>query len=228
MKRMLTLLVSFMFFVACGSHVQHRVQKGDTLYSIGFRYHQDYRDIARWNELRSPYILSEGQWLRVAPPVKEWWEDEFPDRARQIARTHVPNSSGAAKDRFVSKNNKNENRNTRTNTRLSEEEVEWSWPVRGKIKINTGKKKGLSFFGSEGQPVYSAADGKVVYSGDGLLGYGNLVIVKHNQTYLSAYAHNQTILVKEGEKVITGQQIASMGNTGTDRTTLYFEIRRHG
>ena len=112
-----------------------------------------------------------------------------------------------------------------------DEGIEWSWPATGKIVAgfnDTSTAKGLDIAGTEGQPVLAAASGKVVYSGSGLRGYGNLVIIKHNKTYLSAYAHNKRILVKEGQAVARGQKIAEMGNSDAKRVQLHFEIRKLG
>ena len=114
---------------------------------------------------------------------------------------------------------------------VEDESVDWSWPTQGKVISGfseTGGTKGLDIAGSQGQPVLAAAAGKVVYSGVGLRGYGKLVILKHNKTYLSAYAHNNLILVKEGQEVAKGQKIAEMGNTDTDKVKLHFEIRKLG
>jgi lipoprotein NlpD len=104
------------------------------------------------------------------------------------------------------------------------------WPARGSVVggFDEAKNKGLDIAGKAGDPVYSVGDGRVVYAGSGLRGYGNLVIVKHNNTYLSAYAHNQTLLVKEDQSVRKGQKIAEMGNSDADRVKLHFEIRRQG
>lgn len=104
------------------------------------------------------------------------------------------------------------------------------WPASGAIggTFEEGRSKGLSILGKAGDPVYAAADGRVVYAGSGLRGYGNLVIVKHNGTYLTAYAHNQTLLVKEDQAVRRGQKIAEMGSTDSDRVQLHFEVRRQG
>ncbi len=112
-----------------------------------------------------------------------------------------------------------------------DESMEWAWPTQGKVSAGfseTGGSKGVDILGQAGQPVLAAAPGKVVYSGSGLRGYGKLVIIKHNKTYLSAYAHNSQILVKEGQDVVKGQKIAEMGNTDTDKTKLHFEIRKLG
>lgn len=116
-------------------------------------------------------------------------------------------------------------------TVVSDEAVDWGWPAQGKVITGFSEangSKGLDIAGTLGQPVVAAASGKVVYSGTGLRGYGKLVIVKHNKTYLSAYAHNNQILVKEGQEVAKGQKIAEMGNTDSDRVKLHFEIRRLG
>jgi len=110
-------------------------------------------------------------------------------------------------------------------------EIDWSWPASGKVLAgfnDTANAKGVDIAGTTGQPVHAAAPGKVVYSGAGLRGYGKLVIIKHNKTYLSAYAHNSQILVKEGQDVVKGQKIAEMGSTDTDRVKLHFEIRKLG
>ncbi len=113
---------------------------------------------------------------------------------------------------------------------LNPDDVSWSWPVNGKILQGFGQSgsKGVDFVGKSGDPVTAAGDGKVVYAGAGLPGYGELVIIKHNATYLSAYGHNRKILVKEGQTVTRGQKIAEMGNTGTDTVKLHFEIRKQG
>lgn len=111
-----------------------------------------------------------------------------------------------------------------------EDKVEWGWPVRGKILagFSEASNKGLDIAGKRGDPVIASAPGRVVYSGSGLRGYGKLVIIKHNKTYLSAYAHNKDILVKEGQSVVKGQKIAEIGNTDTDVPKLHFEIRKLG
>lgn len=110
------------------------------------------------------------------------------------------------------------------------EEITWVWPANGKMvaTFSEGVSKGVDIAGKAGDPVVAAGDGKVVYSGTGLRGYGKLLIIKHNNTYLSAYAHNQNVLLKEGQSVSKGQKIAEMGNTDTDQVKLHFEVRRQG
>jgi len=113
---------------------------------------------------------------------------------------------------------------------LAGDELPWIWPARGQLigTFSEGGSKGVDIAGKLGDPVIAAADGKIVYSGTGLRGYGKLVIIKHNTTYLSAYAHNQAILVKEGQSVARGQKIAEMGNSDADQVKLHFEVRRQG
>jgi lipoprotein NlpD len=108
--------------------------------------------------------------------------------------------------------------------------VGWIWPAHGNLiaGFDEAKNKGLDIAGKAGEPVFASADGRVVYAGAGLRGYGNLIILKHNNTYLTAYAHNQTLLVKEDQSVQKGQKIAEMGNSDADRVKLHFEIRRQG
>ena len=112
---------------------------------------------------------------------------------------------------------------------LKQSDAEWIWPTTGKLLSSFSKNsKGVKISGQAGQPILASAAGEVVYSGHGLRGYGNLIIIKHNNTFLSAYAHNSKILVKEGETVMKGQKIAEMGNTDADTIQLHFEIRKHG
>jgi lipoprotein NlpD len=114
--------------------------------------------------------------------------------------------------------------------RDNDDDVQWAWPAVGPVAapFDETRNKGLAITGKAGDPVYAAADGRVVYAGSGLRGYGNLVIVKHNATYLTAYAHNQTLLVKEDQVVRKGQKIAEMGSSDADRVQLHFEVRRQG
>lgn len=191
--------------------VVHVVRKGDTLYSIAFDAGLDYRAVARWNGIQSPYVITPGQRLRLRPPPG----DRPPatvSRKRSRAAPRQPEAAPRPPPSTISDG--------------------WLWPARGKIirrfSRNDADSPGIDIVGNPGQPVKSAADGTVVYSGDGLRGYGQLIIVKHNETFLSAYAHNRKLLVKEGDRVRRGQPIAEMGATGTDRVKLHFEIRKQG
>jgi len=182
----------------------HTVQRGDTLIRIALDNGQNWRDVARWNNLDNPSLIEVGEVLRVVPPQGDGVV------ARPI--TAGSNASSAA------------------SAPAGEDEVAWIWPARGTTLAGFDelKNKGVDIAGRAGDPVLAAADGRVVYAGSGLRGYGNLVILKHNNTYLTAYAHNQSLLVKEDQAVKQGQKIAEMGSTDADRVKLHFEIRRQG
>ncbi len=191
----------------------HAVLKGDTLYSIAWRYGLDYRDIARWNRIAAPYVIYPGQRLSLKADLPA---DRTADPAPPVpARPSAPAPRQATAER----------RPTPAGTA-----IRWHWPTTGEIvRSNTPTAvKGLDIAGTEGQKIEAAADGEVVYSGSGLLGYGKLIIIKHNETYLSAYAHNRVIDVKEGETVSAGQKIATMGRSNRGHPMLYFEIRKEG
>ena len=190
----------------------HIVEKGETLYSIAWQYGHDYRTVAQWNDLPRSYTIYPGQKLRVRPPT----------RAEASASTASASASRGS------------HRPTRTPSRVTAASAspQWRWPTDGKVisyfKAGDPTRQGIDISGQRGQAVIAAASGKVVYSGTGLRGSGNLVIIQHNETYFSAYAHNQKVLVKENDRVKSGQRIADMGNSGTDRVMLHFEIRRNG
>ncbi len=185
----------------------HLVRKGETLYSIAWRHGTDYRTLARINHIRPPYTIYAGQKLRIGPRI--------PVRAR--AKPVVPTRKKTSPARPVSPAVSN---------------IEWRWPVRGEIikpfsldgKIN----KGIDIAGKSGAPVRAAAGGVVVYAGGNLRGYGKLVIVKHDDHYLSAYGNNRSIRVREGEKVSAGQIIGEVGISSANVAMLHFEIRRDG
>ena len=197
----------------------YTVQKGDTLYSIAWQHGHDYKTVAKWNGIRSPHRLFAGQKLRTKPPVQK------------IARAEKPVTIPAKKQR--KKTNKKTQKAAKQNkSSYKSAKLVWRWPVKAKIiqrySSRQPGKKGIVFGGKSGQSVYATTHGKVVYSGSGLVGYGKLIIIKHNEKYLSAYGHNKTLLVKEGDRVKTGQRIAEMGQSGVDRVMLHFEIRRDG
>lgn len=185
----------------------HRVARGETLYEIAWRYGMDYRYIARRNQTKSSDAVHSGQIIQLrgnvsAPSViKQKTASVISQSKPDISETKEPEYSTS----------------------------EWKWPAKGKVIGSfTASHKGINIAGYEGEPVYATASGKVVYAGDGLRGYGNLIIIKHNSLYLSAYAHNKLAYVKEGKWVKKGQKIAEMGDTGTDKVMLHFEIRRAG
>ena len=211
-----------------GSYV---VQRGDTLYSIALAFGQDWRDIARWNQIDDPSRLRVGQSLRVTPsagdsagttPVVVAGSIESrPLEAAPIGAPPAP-LPPAARPAVAD--------TVAPRPPAVDPASPWSWPVPGKVidPFNETRNKGIDIAGREGEPVLAANDGQVVYSGNSLRGYGNLVILKHNDDYISAYAHNRQNLVQQGQAVKRGQRIAELGNTGTDAPKLHFEIRRQG
>jgi lipoprotein NlpD len=211
------------------------VKPGDTLIRIGLDSGQNWRDIARWNGLEEPFPLKVGQSLRVSPP--EGQGEAAPSTTVAAApRNDVrpPASpvaaSGAAAAAPAAAATPAAATPAAANTAAAESGPVWSWPAAGPVLagFNEVSSKGLSIGGNAGDAVTAAADGRVVYAGSGLRGYGNLVIVKHDATFLTAYAHNQSLVVKEDQVVRRGQKIAEMGSTDADRVKLHFEIRRQG
>ena len=219
----------------------YSVKSGDTLIRIGMDNGQSWRDIARWNNIENPNLIETGQILRVTPP------EETGVVVRPVSSTNVVTSpapantasapapaSNSASVRPPASAANPPNASTPTNnlanTDSAEETVSFQWPTRGNVLagFDEVKNKGIDIAGKAGDPVLAAADGKVVYAGSGLRGYGNLVILKHNNTYLTAYAHNQSLLVKEDQAIKRGQKIAEMGNSDADQVKLHFEIRRQG
>lgn len=201
----------------------HTVEAGQTLYSIAWTYGYDYRVVAKWNRITPPYTVQPGQRIRVAPPP------EFDTRNTVAARDDSQNDNQTNRNVTSSRQYGKSSVNTGVK---STKKISWQWPVSGKVvddpsAARTGRI-GINILGNINQPVFAAAGGEVVYSGNGLRGYGNLVIIKHDDVYLSAYAHNNRLLVKEGESINKGQKIATMGNSGTDKVMLHFEIRRDG
>ena len=225
----------------------YTVRPGDTLIRIGLESGQSWRDIARWNNIDNPNIIEVGQVVRIIPPGTSQVA------AAPLAATPAPAASDAAVSRPVSTPNAVTATSlppagTRTATATAapvatpplppasspnDEDIGWIWPITGGAgnvvtRFDEVSSKGVAISGKLGDPVLAAGDGRVVYSGAGLRGYGNLIILKHNNTYLTAYAHNQTLLVKEDQTVRKGQKIAEMGNSDADRVKLHFEIRRQG
>ena len=218
---MLTLLA--LAVAGCGSIGQHRVQAGETLYSISFRYGQDYRDVAQWNRLGPPYTIYEGQLLQVAPPVNVNASRDVergapaPVLSRQSPAPAPPPIRAAPSPNISPKKSV---------------PVQWRWPAEGRLvqgfSAAAARNKGIDIAGKIGQPVRAAAGGRVVYAGGGLLHYGNLIIIKHNDTFLSAYAHNSRLRVAEGAEVSGGQHIADMGTKTNGEAVLHFQIRLDG
>ena len=201
----------------------YTVKPGDTLIRIGMDNGQSGRDIARWNKLENPNLIEAGQVLRVVPPVQEVTVAR-PATAASAANVPASAPSSVASSTGVS------TASASIAPTASEDSISFQWPARGNLisGFDEAKNKGLDIGGKAGDPVLAAADGRVVYAGAGLRGYGNLIILKHNNTYLTAYAHNQTLLVKEDQVIKRGQKIAEMGSSDADQVKLHFEIRRQG
>lgn len=182
------------------------VESGDTLYSVGFRTGHGYKKIAKWNNIRAPYQLNIGKKLKLysVSKKKSKWKK-------------------STKKKWVKKKPK-----AKVSTKLKK--LHWRWPVKGKVinSFNATDKKGINIAGKVGRKIRAAESGIVVYSGSSLVGYGRLLIIKHNYLYLSAYAQNRRLLVKEGQKVKRGQVIAEMGVGVSAKPLLHFEIRRNG
>lgn len=200
-----------------GSH--YLVQKGDTLYSIAFRFGLDYKSVARANHIKPPYIIFTNQKIKIAGIQADDQPDSKPAPSRltnskNVAKRSLP-SPGIPKTSFSNK------------TRLV-----WIWPMQGEVvrtfALQGDINKGIDISGNTGQSVVSAEDGVVVYAGGSLRGYGKLVIVKHNDSFLSAYGNNDKLNVKEGQKVRAGDRLARIGGVNKEKPFLHFEIRRNG
>ena len=218
----------------------YTVRQGDTIMRIATEVNQPWRDIARWNNLDNPNLIEVGQVLRVVPPAGTTVASApaLTEGPRPAAGTPAPAPAPAKPAVPMA---------TQTTPGVTPapapapaspppppsagaDDVDFIWPASGALiaGFDEAKNKGLGIAGKAGDAVLAAADGRVVYAGAGLRGYGNLIILKHNDTYLTAYAHNQKLLVKEDQNVKKGQKIAEMGSTDADRVKLHFEIRRSG
>lgn len=209
----------------------YTVKPGDTLLRIALDHGQSAKDIARWSGVDNPNRIEVGQVLRVVPPVAGVASAVVAKpvttaSATPLANTPAPATSAdkpaAAPPAAPTP--------APTAGATADDEISWIWPTNGAVLagFDEVKNKGLDIAGHAGDPVLAAADGRVVYVGAGLRGYGNLIILKHNNTYLTAYAHNQTLLIKEDQSVRKGQKIAEMGSSDADRVKLHFEVRRQG
>jgi lipoprotein NlpD len=212
----------------------YSVRPGDTLTKIALDHGQAWRDIAKWNGLDNPNMIEVDQVLRVAPPVMELAANRQtkPVMAQNPtpANTSASNTPTPTASSAPASSASNAAPSASAPVNVSDDGMTFAWPHPGPVLagFDEAKNKGLDFAGKAGDPVLAAGDGKVVYAGSGLRGYGNLVILKHNNTYLTAYAHNQTLLVKEDQSVTKGQRIADMGSSDSDRVKLHFEIRKQG
>jgi lipoprotein NlpD len=225
----------------------YQVQKGDTLFSITWRASLNVNDLAKYNQLSVPYLIMEGQTLHLTATNKR--------NAISAKKPAVKKESSAIKDNKISYSDQVYSKKSKTaivqknpityssstiktdvkvtkpkksNVKISH----WQWPAKGKLTTTFASSptgmKGISLSNQRGTPIYTAASGEVVYAGAGLRGFGNLIIIKHNDDYLSAYAHNEQLLISEKQQVKAGQKIATMGDSGTDSVQLHFEIRYQG
>ncbi|HPH14532.1 MAG TPA: peptidoglycan DD-metalloendopeptidase family protein [Burkholderiaceae bacterium] len=218
----------------------YTVKPGDTLIKIGLETGQNWKDIARWSGLDNANQVEVGQVLRIIPPVAiappAGVAVAKPVTTTTVNAATVPSAVPASGPKPAVSAPAAVAVLPPTPAPVApaavapQDEINWIWPTNGVVLagFDEVKNKGLDLGGKAGDPVVAAADGRVVYVGAGLRGYGNLIILKHNNTYLTAYAHNQTLLVKEDQSVRQGQKIAEMGNSDSDRVKLHFEVRRQG
>lgn len=229
-------------FENAGKPGYYTVKPGDTMIRIGLETGQSHKDITRWNSIENANKIEVGQVLRVVPPVANDTTAAASTASVAVAKpvstssvTSTPIAAGTAKPASAPASATPAAAPAPTVAAApasagGDDEINWIWPGNGPVLagFDEAKNKGLDIGGSAGDPVVAAAEGRVVYAGAGLRGYGNLIILKHNSTYLTAYAHNQTLLVKEDQSVKKGQKIAEMGNSDADRVKLHFEVRRQG
>ncbi len=229
----------------CGGFVYHKVESGDTLSHIGEKYGKNYKDIARWNNIAAPYILREGQRIRLTPPASGLFSDASPT----IVKAKVAPPASAEAPSVTRKSQVVEPRrpsveHERTQPKPKHRKPSalpkdksikftgWSWPTKGRVTKYfsfQNEKKGIEISGRVGQPVRAATAGRVLYSGNGLdKYYKNLIVIEHEHNFLSTYGHNKSRLVKEGDYVVGGEVVAEMGTSGSGGALLYFEIRKNG
>ena len=215
--RILLLPLLALLLAACGPKTrwdhtpteEHVVRTGETLFAIAWRYGIDPNELSRWNKLGDGSLIHPGQVLRLTLP---------PGMTAQAARSRAPANSSSASRKLP--------------PIPSQPPPPWRWPTEGKVAVAFGERPGtgtgILIAGRAGQAIIAAADGRVVYSGGGLIGYGQLIILKHNDTFLSAYGYNASLLVGENESVSKGQRIATMGEGPGREPRLHFEIRKNG
>lgn len=252
--KLFVILIALLLLVSCASHSPapvldrskssayhpktHVVIPGDTLFSIAWRYGLKYEILAKHNRIYPPYVIRPSQVIRLdiagagGAIVGKQQVGKRDTGVNPVAKASNKKPVSLLKNTHNRQENKTVKNANTTNKAQVWGAPQWSWPVKGPLlssfQGSNALNKGIDLGGKLGEPVLAAAGGQVVYSGSGLRGYGKLLIVKHNETFLSAYAHNDRLLVKEGDFVKAGQRIADMGSSGTDRVKLHFEIRRDG
>lgn len=224
---------------------QYRVKKGDTLYSIAWGADKNFQEVAQLNDLKEPYTIYPGQLLSLSykktptkpstgitsqPPKKKVDKKQSTNNVRPKSNAQKPlEPKDKAQYSEVKQQSVNKvNQSASTDLKIKQ----WYWPAKGRVighfSATEQGRNGIKIAGKRGEPITAAAAGRVVYAGSALRGYGNLVIIKHNDDYLSAYAHAEKITVKEKQFVKAGQMVATMGSSGTNKVMLHFEIRYHG
>jgi len=213
----------------------YRVRSGDSLYAIAWRVGHDFRSLAAWNGIRPPYTIYPGQRLRLGPSSNGKAEHKRKPAPKKEARKKAHTTGVKTAPLYVRKKASGVVKKTKTASRkkqASASRLRWQWPTQGSVlqrfSNSDRTRQGIKIVGSFGQPIRAAEAGTIVYSGSGLIGYGKLIIVKHNKNFLSAYGHNRKILVKEGDQVAKGERIAEMGKSSDGKPVLHFEIRRQG
>ncbi|MEH6452169.1 MAG: peptidoglycan DD-metalloendopeptidase family protein [Psychromonas sp.] len=232
----------------------YKVKKGDTLYSIAWRGNLDVNRLAKYNNLSSPYVIHQGQKLTLIPVKKDVAKTTVVAKQPTSQKTSKNVATSCADQSCKKKTEqavvvqKTKEYPAKTNTKkvvkkeptssqkkeysVNSNVSKWYWPTKGKLtntfSSSQAGMKGISINNQRGTAITAAAAGKVVYAGSGLRGFGNLIIIKHNDDYLSAYAHNEKLLIKENDSIKIGQKIALMGDSGTDTVKLHFEIRYRG
>jgi len=205
---------------------KHEVMTGETLFSLAWRYNLDYRGLACANSLGSPYRIYPGQKLTLSDRCIPKRSKNTQKMSQKVSETKKSTGNPQGVKKISAPPPK-------TVINISKSgRIVWQWPAKGRVikgfSLSKRQNKGIDIAGELREPVHASANGEVVYAGDGLLGYGNLIIVKHSEQFLSAYAHNSRLLVSEGDRVRAGQKIALMGSSGTNNNKLHFEIRRDG
>jgi lipoprotein NlpD len=254
LRSLALLFISLGLLAGCASHSDrdqarradtsgtYTVKRGDTLSAIARRYNLDYKDLARWNQIGRDYVIHPGQTLRLYPSSRSASASASVRAATPKAA--APKIVGPKNSKIASAPPKARPPTTTSKTKPTPKPApprqpvipagpppKWQWPVSDGTATLTSRPNGghgLTIVGTLGEDIRAAGGGRVVYTGSGLLGYGQLVIIKHNETYLSAYGHLQSVMIKEGDAVAAGQRIATMGNGPQGSPLLYFEIRING